>query len=81
MNHKQELLAFISTELVRGLTHPLTDDDELLAGGLVDSLGIVRLVQFIDEELGVHVPLEEVTLENFGTLGLLVAYLAKRAES
>jgi len=45
----------------------LSDDDDLLTSGLVDSLGMMSLVAFIEEQFGVAVPPEDVTLETFST--------------
>ena len=64
---------FITSELLAD--QPIDTDDNLLADGVIDSIGVVRLVAFIDETFGYAVPFDHVTIENFGTLRRLGAYL------
>ena len=51
------------------------DDENLLADGMVDSMGMLRLVAFIDETWDIRVPPEEFILEHFRTIADLDAYL------
>lgn len=74
MNHIDALLKFVGAELVSRNT-VVQADDELLLSGLVDSLGVVRLIAHIEEVLGVKVPPEEVTLENFQTVRAIAEFL------
>ena len=73
---KEALTAFVSEELLSGRMR-VGDDDNLLSEGMVDSLGMLRLVGFIEEQFGVKVPPEDFTIENFRTIALLTDYLQK----
>jgi acyl carrier protein len=55
----------------------LGEEDDLLLSGWLDSLGVVRLIAFIEETMGIPVPPEDVTIENFLTVNAIAAYLAK----
>lgn len=44
---------------------PITDDTELVRSGIVESYGIVELLQFIEEEFGLSFPDEMITPDNF----------------
>lgn len=44
------------------------DDESLVDAGILDSLGILKLVSFLDEELGIDLPLEKFTLEDFSSI-------------
>ncbi len=55
------------------------DDDLVLIG--FDSIGYVRLLDFINSEFGVHVPDADVTVEQFGTVASIAAYLRDRSGS
>ena len=57
----------------------LGQDDELLLSGMIDSLGIMLLVSFIAEKIGYEVPPQDVTIENFSTINILVDYLNSHA--
>lgn len=69
---------FITSELLPDRT--VGRDDNLLADGAIDSMGVVRLVAFIGERFGYAVPFDDVTVENFGTLGRLTDYLDARVD-
>jgi acyl carrier protein len=48
-------------------------DDELFASGILDSLAFAELVTFVDQELGLRpADDEEVTMESFGSIDLIV---------
>lgn len=44
------------------------EHDSLTDSGIIDSLGIFRLVSYLEETIGVHVGDEEITQDNFRTL-------------
>jgi len=76
---KDALREYITQELIDGRVYSnLSDDDDLLTSGLVDSLGIMSLVAFIDERFGISVPPEDVTLESFSTIATMANYLESR---
>jgi len=53
-----------------------TENDDLLEAGL-DSMGIMRLVLFIEEELGVSLPDEEIEPDNIQTLAAIVSWIER----
>ena len=60
----------------------LSWDDSLIASGIVDSLGILRLVAFIEENFSVVVDDTEVVPENFETINAMSSLVQrKRSES
>ncbi len=67
------LLKFVQEEVaVPGLS--LSADTDLLLTGAVDSLGVIRITQWLEDDLGIVVDPAEVTLENFQTVDRMVAY-------
>jgi acyl carrier protein len=55
------------------------DEDSLLARGIIDSLGVMELVGFVEEHWGLVVSPDEITAEHFGTLGSVARFVASRA--
>jgi len=47
---------------------------DLMMTGAVDSLGVMRITQWMEDEAGVEVDPTEVTLENFQTVERMLAY-------
>ena len=78
-NIRTMLAGFVSDELLNG--EKIDTDENLLADGVVDSLGMMRLVGFIEESLDYRVPPEDFTIENFYTIDAIAAYLEMRLQS
>lgn len=80
--HDQAVLSSVRDYLVSANAVPagaiVTDETPLLAGGGLDSLGIVQLVVFLSESFGIEVSDEDFVPENFETVGHLVGYVARR---
>ncbi len=53
----------------------LDDDVSFLEEGVVDSLGVMELVVFVEEQFGVQVADEEVTPEYFDSVNRLADYV------
>ena len=77
-NHQQVLQTYISDVLLNGRMQVEADDD-LLVGEIIDSLGMMRLVAFIEETFQTKIPLEDITIQNFRTVEAIDDYLTRRA--
>lgn len=74
-----EITKFIANELLGGADAASVDADEnLLMSGQVDSVGMMRLVAFIEEVFGTAVPPEDFTIENFKSINTIAAYVHSR---
>jgi acyl carrier protein len=58
----------------------LSRDTNPLQGGLVDSLGIFTLIAFLEQQFGVQIEPDEVTLENFETIGTIADLVRRKQE-
>jgi acyl carrier protein len=75
---KDRLARYIATELLNRSELLIQDDDDLLTSGLLDSLSVMSVVYFIEQEAGIDIPAEDVTIENFASLSAIDAYLRRR---
>ena len=71
---KQKLITYIQTELLNE-QHTITADQDLLISGLIDSIGVMRLVAFVEEEIQINIPPEDVTIEHFATIQTISSYV------
>ena len=71
------LKQFVTKELLN-TNVSINEDDNLLTDGLVDSLGLVRFIGFIEETFYLEIPPEDVIIENFRTIGIIATYLGRR---
>ncbi len=70
---------FIKTELVTDhLYSDLQDNDPLLTTGIIDSLGIVKILAFIQEQFGVNVDDREIVPENFETVQAISSLIQQK---
>ena len=75
----EALTRFVTGELLTGRSaHTVESDTELLESGLLDSLGVMQLVWFIEQEFGVTVPAEDVVIEHFQSIDRIAAYLGRQ---
>jgi acyl carrier protein len=64
---KQFILGVIAADSGHDVTD-FDDDESLLDSGVLDSLGVLKLVSFLDEEMQIDLPLEKLRLEDFASL-------------
>jgi acyl carrier protein len=70
MRTEDRLRRFIIDELNwNGRPDELTDSFPLIENGAVDSLGIFRMVSYIEDEFDVEILDEELVPQHFGTIG------------
>jgi acyl carrier protein len=79
---RKEMRAFIEDNfLYLDPDADLADDQELLAAGIVDSLGFVEIVEEVEARYAVGVQDVEITEANFGSVDAIARYVErKRAE-
>jgi acyl carrier protein len=63
------------------MTKNVSDETPLLGSGLIDSLGILEVVGFLEKEFGMTITDEELLPENFGSVHALNDFVnSKRKE-
>lgn len=54
--------------------------DDLLGSGILDSMGMMKLVVFIEKALNIEIPDADMTVEHFMTLQNIMDYLSQRGD-
>ena len=57
---------------------PIDLDTDLLLSGLVDSMGVIMVVNWMSDELGIAIDAVDVVLENFQSVHDMVSYARRR---
>lgn len=73
------LIAFIVADVALS-DDPLEADTDLAATGLVDSLGVVLIVEWIEDRLGIEIDPGDVVIEHFISVAAMVDYLRGRGD-
>ena len=76
---KSTLLKFF-TEKVMPLSRVETfkDDDSFIESGILDSTGVLELLQYIEEKFTFRVADDEIVPENLDSLNKLAAFIARK---
>ena len=72
---QETLINYIKKELAGDPGVALSAEDDLLNSGLIDSMGIMRLIAFIEEEFEVAIPPQDMVIDNFISVNAIAAYL------
>ena len=68
MIDKATLTNYINSNFVIDKEGGLAPDDNLLLSGIIDSLGVMQLVAYLQSESDIKVEPREITLKNFKTV-------------
>ncbi|MBW2661977.1 MAG: acyl carrier protein [Deltaproteobacteria bacterium] len=75
--HKSiEVFLIADPELASG-RDTINHEEPLIEGGLIDSMGILKLIAFLEEEYKVTFEDEDITAENFATINAIAALVQK----
>jgi acyl carrier protein len=81
MDQSGKIEQFIVDELLIGGSRSKIDPNEsLFASGVLDSLSLLRLIAFIEEQFGVVVDDAEVVPDNFQTINEINGFITKKIQ-
>ena len=73
---KSELRDFVSTNYLFGdLSRIPSDDDSLLEKGILDSTGVLELIEFLEDQFGIEVSDTETVPDNLGSISGLTRFV------
>jgi acyl carrier protein len=67
---------FINTELLYWEDQPIDHTANLIESGVIDSINLVRLIEFLEEHYGIEIPDEDIVVDNFHSLDSIEAFVA-----
>ena len=70
---------FIVDEIMLGDSNTkIAPDESLISSGVLDSLALLRLISFLEDQMGVTVDDSEVIPENFETINDIKAFVENK---
>jgi len=57
----------------------LNDDDSFLEGGVLDSMGILELIDYLDEGFGIKVEGDELVPDNLDSINSLIKFISSKS--
>jgi acyl carrier protein len=73
-----EIRAFVAEWFRDGRDEGLEPETPLVTSGIVDSAGVLELVEFLERRFGIKVQEADLTLRNCNTLAALTELVAQR---
>ena len=78
MELEKEILLFIYDRFPVAKKNAVKIDDSLLETGVIDSLGVMEIVNFLVEEKGIEIDEDDLVPENFDTVTAIAELVKKR---
>ena len=76
---EEQIKQFILSDLIKdGSATELDNDENLIDSGVVDSLGIMKLVAFLEKSFKIAVSDDEILLDNFETIDAISGFLSSK---
>ncbi|MEZ5215176.1 MAG: acyl carrier protein [Ilumatobacteraceae bacterium] len=73
-----ELITMIERDLSLLPDDPIEHDTELLLDGFVDSLGVMQMVAWLEDRLGLRIEPSDIVYEHFRTVDEIAAFALVR---
>ena len=74
MNVQQQIQNFIFEQFPRAKQAGLADNESLVETGIIDSMGVLEIVTFLEAEFDIVLDDDEVAGDNFESIAALTAF-------
>ena len=74
----EQIHSYIVENFLLGDEGELTPSDSLLESGVLDSTGVLELVEFLEETFGIEVANEDLVPENLDSVNNVAAFVARK---
>jgi len=78
---KARIKNFIIENFLFGDEEGLNDQTSFLDAGIIDSTGILELVDFLDSEFSIKINDDEILPENLDSINYIINFLEKKRQS
>ena len=80
MSEEAKIRDFIFENFMAGESEETLDNDSsFLEKGIIDSMGVLELVAFVEETYGIEIDDDELTPDNFDSVSKLVSYIRRKS--
>jgi len=79
MELRDQIRGFVVENFLFGATEPLKDDEmSLLDNGIMDSVGVMELVAFLEQDMALSIDDSELVPENLDSIQNLVGFVTRK---
>ena len=79
--NKDSIRRFVFEKFPLAKSRGLDDSSALLEEGVLDSLGILELVDYLQSELGITVDDDDLVPENFASIDAIAAFVETKTQA
>ncbi len=79
MEIRRQVRDFVAANFYVSDPASLLDEASLIEHGIIDSTGVLEMVSFIEEKLGITVEDDELLPENLDSIERICAFIARKA--
>lgn len=77
---KDKIREFLKSQQPADETAEFSDTDSLLEAGVIDSMTMVDLIAFLEQEYGITIDEDDMVPENFDSLAAITAYVESKRQ-
>lgn len=81
MTSNIDVRGYIARELLKDNEIEIAPDRHLIRDGLLTSIGLMKLIEFLSDKHSIQLEDEDYNVENFETLNAIQSMLQRRVES
>lgn len=78
---KDKIIQYIKSDISNENLEEIDVQEDLLGSGIIDSMGMMKLIAFIEKEAKIKIPAEAMTIENFMTLENMMGYISSQTNA
>lgn len=76
---KSTISSFVAQSFPLAQKRKFTEDVPLLESGIVDSVGILEIVAFLEREFAIQISDDDLLPENFGSIAGIAAFVERKS--
>jgi len=80
-DHRSRIREFLTTNFYVAEGTALSDQASLLDRGIIDSTGVMEVIEFLQQSFGIEVRDEELLPENLDSISRIDAFVARKLEA
>jgi acyl carrier protein len=77
MDLRSDILQFVKTDLGGSQSVNIDENTNLIQSGVLDSMGLMRLIDYLEQRANIRVPDAEVLPDNFKTVAEIEAFATR----
>lgn len=82
MTHRDSIKQFLAEEFMPDVpVHEIEDNADLITTGVIDSLGLLKVIAWLEGHHGLSIDVTEMIPDNFRSVAAIDAYLTRAKEA